>query len=145
MQPHDNFAPSSSRPQRPRIGAGIFTSVLVAPLVLLAGFFAWEGAVNHSVIFVLIGIASLLFCIAIPAHFFIGHRVVWLLPAVAGTMGFGGACAGFVQMDWRLVRWSLTFLIVGLGWFIPHKLPNLLRRWIAISKTKLKRDRSINS
>jgi hypothetical protein len=103
------------RSSRPRTAAGIFASLLVAPFVIGIGLAVWNGAIT-TVFGALMVVVSLLLCAALPAHFFIGYRVRWILPALAAVMALGATFLGLVQRDWRLVIWGVPLAIGSLGW-----------------------------
>jgi hypothetical protein len=134
MQRVNIIPPAGNRPQRPRIGAGIFTSILVAPLVAIAVAVVWEAAKQGSLGTACIGSAAALICLALPAHFFFGHRLVWILPVLAGSTGLGFACVGVASKNWRLIRWGVPMTVIGFGWFIPLELPDPAHRWLASAK-----------
>jgi len=71
---------------KPRIAAGILTSVLVTPFLAGIGLAISSGAITTP--FAILGTAiAVLLLFAFPAHFFVGHRAPWILPALVAVMG----------------------------------------------------------
>jgi hypothetical protein len=118
---------------RPRIGAGILATLVVTPGLAGIGLAISDGAIATPFAIFCTAIA-VLFCFALPAHFFVGHRATWLLPALVTVMGLVSLGVGIGTGNGLLIKFGLPMSIVGLGWNFPDRVPGPLGRWIAARK-----------
>jgi hypothetical protein len=123
---------------KPRIAAGILTSVLVTPFLAGIGLAISDRAITTP--FAILGTAiAVLFLFALPAHFFVGHRVPWILPALIVVMGLVSVGVGIGTSNGRMMMlgFGVPLSIIGIFWNFPHRLPSPLGRWIVARKAFL--------
>jgi hypothetical protein len=121
---------------KPRIVAGILASVLVMPFLAGIGLAISSGAITTSFAILSTAIA-VLFLFALPAHFFVGHRVPWILPALVAVMGLVSVGVGIGTSNGRMIGFGVPLSIIGICWNFPHRLPAPLGRWIVARKVSL--------
>jgi len=125
---------------KPRIAAGILTSLLVTPFLAGIGLAISDGAITTP--FAILGTAiAVLFLFAFPAHFFVGHRVPWVLPALIAVMGLVSVGVGIGTSNGRMMMlgFGVPLSIIGICWNFSHRLPAPLGRWIVARKAHLNR------
>ena len=134
----DSFSdPAIEQPRRPpSIGLGILTTVLSIPFVALDVVFARSGEVK-SVLTKLVMLVVFLFFIAVPAHFFFGHRFRWILPGLVVVMGVVSTWYGIADLNLAGVALGVPLVLVGIAWNVPSTSNNPLVRWIADIKKYL--------
>jgi len=124
--------------RKPRIAAGILTSVLVTPFLAGIGLAISSGAITTP--FAILGTAiAVLLLFAFPAHFFVGHRAPWILPALVAVMGLVSVVMGIVTSNGRMMAFGVPLSLVGICWNFPQRLPALIGRWIVARKAYLNR------
>lgn len=121
---------------KPRIVAGILASVLVTPFLAGIGLAISSGAITTPFAILSTAIA-VLFLFAFPAHFFVGHRMPWILPALVAVMGLVSVGVGIGTSNGRMIGFGVPLSIIGIGWNFPHRLPAPLGRWIVARKVSL--------
>jgi hypothetical protein len=112
---------------------GIVTTLLA--ILFIAGDFLFatsheaKGIIGHIVI-----VAIPVFFIALPLHFFLGHRIRWILPALLAMLGMVFIWAGVVGLNLVLLAAGGTSVLVGFGWNASSTSSNPVVRWIASTK-----------
>jgi hypothetical protein len=136
VKPLDPKSPPAN--PKPRIVAGILTSVLVTPFLAGIGLSISSGAISTPFAILSTSIA-VLFLLAFPAHFFVGHRLQWILPALVAVMGLVSVGVGIGTSNGRMmmIGFGVPLSIIGIVWSFPHRLPAPLGQWIVKGKAFL--------
>lgn len=121
---------------RPRIGAGIFASLLVGLPVAFLIFALLDPGPKRPFMVTLL-VLALAFFVGLPAHFFVGYRFPWILPGLVALFGVGLVVTGVMTgFDARLLFPGTVFLIVGLTWNQTDRLPQPFASWISNVKER---------
>jgi hypothetical protein len=120
----------------PSIGLGILTIILGIPFVAFDVMAAISGEFK-SVLGKAAMVAILLFFVAVPAHFFFGHRIRWILPGLVVVMGVVFTWYGIAAPDLAGVALGIPLVLVGIAWNVPSASNNPFVRWLADNKKYL--------